>query len=82
MNSALFSIIGIRSLERVTKMLKGELAEQVFTGDIVHLPFRGKETVFAILGVGVTWIRSTIAWPLRKSRELTTLRPISKSGYN
>ena len=53
MNSALFSIIGIRSLERVTKMLKGELAEQVFTGDIVHLPFRGKETVFAILGVGV-----------------------------
>lgn len=53
MNSALFSIIGIRSFEQVTEMLRGELADQVIPGDMIHLPFRGKETVFRILGVGV-----------------------------
>ena len=53
MNSLLFPILGIRSLEQVIEMLQGELADQVIPGDQIHLPFRGKETVFAILGVGV-----------------------------
>lgn len=53
MNSLLFPILGIRSLEQVTEMLQGDLADQVFPGEMVHLPVEGIETTFVILGVGI-----------------------------
>lgn len=53
MNKELLKVLAIRSLEQVTEMLQGDLADQIIPGEAVYLPFRGKETVFRILGIGV-----------------------------